>query len=1670
MPRPNAGGGRYNQNNNDAGVPRRAMFSFSASGKGGGKGDGKGKGGKGEKGEKGKGKRPVFESQKELDKWKGQQKGQAAASQPAQAAAKGQAAGQPAKQSLWPKIEPPSYTHGIFALTRDDHMALEPLLNPAAASADLQGEKLPPDVEEDAADFLRELGLLMQRIRPALQVVAPQLLWEAEETGSAVSARAAAERALEWICSVTPEKELPARLKEAHEVTAFRRKQEERNVTFQTKALLLGGGVDSNHIARIEKLGFSRAKAIEALANAPDHDLLTAVKGLLAGYLPLELEQTGEDIVVSSPDDLKEETEALQGAYGEKEVQGYYNFGNFEVAVEVPGTQWELAVLIPETLPYPSVSPLLCPKHPRLREAGRPRLLGALGDVCRESLGVPMLFILCEWLLSEGERFLVRSDEEGPEASRQAAGASGASSHVERSLEASAQQKAKEEEEAKAKESRVAFLKSLQAEEETSKLKDKIAIQIRSDPDEASQYDLAGYDDARVKELVREAFGSPLEGDHMVRITFVIGGGKLVRQKYSESLGKVLGSALQDLGFQQDSTASSTWESAGTFKGQHDTQKNLKLVHVFPRMTKPAAAGQSGGEEAADVAYRRLAMSEWDDFSQEVAAWVRSRELRPRAEGLLAYLRSTGEELQDVDERLQNGQPVSESKRKNYDELVGAEDLEERASWLTKQLRPRQRDSPGDGPDGSTLSFEAPAELTERLASSAAPNAEAAAPKQEEDDVAWLRRRVQQVERENQRLQTDFKRSKPLDEVRHGLPAWTLRDDIQRAVRENQVIVVQGETGCGKSTQVPQFILEDWVARGEGGAVNLLMTQPRRISAIGVAERIASEMDSSIGDLAGYSIRLESKKSARTKILVCTTGVVLRRLEADRSLRGVTHIVVDECHERDLDTDFLLIVLKEILPSRPALKVVLMSATINAQIFCDYFDKCHSIKIPGRTFPVTPYFLEHALQQTHFVVEPDSEFTRKDAAPLEHHEKMELQQLYEKAEYQELIQGPVSPFVMEQINRMDPERINFDLVAAVVRHIHANVDPPSRGKSPGAILVFVPGFGEIKRCIRSLVDEDPFQSKGYGKGGKGGGSGGGTGGGLWVLPLHSMVSVADQRLVFKKPEKGLRKVVVTTNIAETSITIDDVEYVVDCCRHKQTKYDPQNRVSMLVDCSETKANAKQRRGRAGRVKAGVCYHLVNVRKWRRLEDFEKPEMLRVPLDSLCLRISLLGLGHPAKFLAKALTPPTEAAVRSSLQQLVELSAVELSQQRRTPLEEQMDNAEAAAAEKEDQERLMKAKLRLTPLGAHLAQLPVDAGMGKLLVLGCLFGIPEDVCVLAAALTTKSPFQASMADSRKEGEKRRVELSSGYSDGTLESDHLLLVSLFEKWEALVPKSQACRNWCRQNGLDNQTFETVSDTRTHLHGVLVEQGFIARRPEEKKGGKGARSAGSNWMPPCLATIASAKEEFERRKRQLLRSLLCAALWPNVVLRRPGGQLTAKHQAALTFHPSSILGLQDSLAAEVQNGDWNCPSCGFFCFAHREVCPNCGTDKPPPQKQQKDARPLRHRAFVYGEKVRSVGNPGSGKKPQVHVKDCCGVSVKSLFLLGHRVGVDYLSGRASVDGWVHCHAAPRDMAMVLGLRRRLQEVLSKLLTSNPADGPDGKAPEVIDAATAMLVLDVE
>eukprot|EP00439_Symbiodinium_sp_Y106_P022708 s3761_g2.t2 len=444
-----------------------------------------------------------------------------------------------------------------------------------------------------------------------------------------------------------------------------------------------------------------------------------------------------------------------------------------------------------------------------------------------------------------------------------------------------------------------------------------------------------------------------------------------------------------------------------------------------------------------------------------------------------------------------------------------------------------------------------------------------------------------------------------------------------------------------------------------------------------------------------------------------------------------------------------------------------------------------------------------------------------------------------------------------------------------------------------------------------------------------------------------------------------------------------------------------------------------------------------------------------------------GIGYPDLATSRR-TSPGRQLLRSGLKKIavtgtgsrqaarqVELSAVELREKVAGSAPEEIGSR---GWDKDDQQRLLKAKLRLTPLGNHLAQLPVDAGCAKLLVLGCIFGVPGDVCTLAAALSVKSPFAVTAAgkgSGKGAQEQRKMELA-----GDLESDQLVLVKLFEHWERLGKRTQAARVWCRENGLDLQAFESVSDMRRHLMGILVEQGFSS--PETSDDGSKRR------MPACLSSILAAKEEFNRRRFQLLRSLLCAALWPNALLAKDNGTLFARNATSLGFHSSSVLALQADQAAQEASGDWTCPQCGFYNFASREECKSCWAPRPssPPRRR---VRPLRHRAFMFGEKVRSLAT-GQGQKSQTLCRDCCGVSLKSLFLLGHRIQVDFLKGQASVDGWIHCQAAAQDASMLLGMRRRLQDVLSRQLARKSAEALTSDDAEVVNVISQMLVMDVE
>ena len=432
---------------------------------------------------------------------------------------------------------------------------------------------------------------------------------------------------------------------------------------------------------------------------------------------------------------------------------------------------------------------------------------------------------------------------------------------------------------------------------------------------------------------------------------------------------------------------------------------------------------------------------------------------------------------------------------------------------------------------------------------------------------------------------------------RKRLPAWTLMDDIVQAVRSNQVTIVSGETGSGKSTQVIQFVLDDAIQNSVGSSTNIICTQPRRISALSLADRVSEERCSRVGDEVGYSIRGESKKTAgRTRITFMTAGVLLRRLQRSNmreiidSVSDLSHIVLDEVHERSKDTDFLLILLRDIMKQRKDLKVILMSATMDSKIFQDYFSEermsIGRVHVPGRTFPIEDYYLDDLLDLVG--------------------EHPQLQRLQHEILHET---GGVPRSKQDRVSE-----INYDLVVAAVAEADLQL------MQGGSILIFLPGEHEIRKTIEAMR----------------------TIPNLYPLMLHGSLPPSEQRRVFLPAPTGKRKVIVSTNIAETSLTIDDVVGVIDTGRVKENTLDPETSITRLVVSWASKAAVQQRSpplpvhplgepradylalgGRAGRTRAGIVsaalssYHSKQSSFWgcQRAE----PRLHTIALSLLLLR-------------------------------------------------------------------------------------------------------------------------------------------------------------------------------------------------------------------------------------------------------------------------------------------------------------------------------------------------------------------------------------------------------------------------------------------------------------------
>ncbi|XP_041993919.1 DExH-box ATP-dependent RNA helicase DExH6-like isoform X2 [Salvia splendens] len=658
---------------------------------------------------------------------------------------------------------------------------------------------------------------------------------------------------------------------------------------------------------------------------------------------------------------------------------------------------------------------------------------------------------------------------------------------------------------------------------------------------------------------------------------------------------------------------------------------------------------------------------------------------------------------------------------------------------------------------------------------------------------------------------------KQIAQNRSKLPIASFRDAITSSVESNQVVLVCGETGCGKTTQVPQFLLDHAWSKGE--TCKVVCTQPRRISATSVAERIASERGESIGDSVGYK---------------------------------------DEIHERDRFSDFMLAIIRDMLPSHPHLRLVLMSATIDADRFSKYFGGCPVIRVPGFTYPVKSYYLEDVLalvrssEHNHVkctsgdVAVKDSPLTEECRVSLDEaielassnddfdpllelissqgdsrvfnyqHSKTGVTPLMVSAEQGRVSyvctllsfgvdcdlrsnagktaldyaeqgnQGDVAEIIKKHMGKaftqsdkeqdlldkylshVDPELIDCLLIEQLLRRI-------CNDSTDGAVLVFLPGWDDINRTREKLLSSPYFKDPSK----------------FLVIALHSMVPLVEQKKVFKRPPPGCRKIVLSTNIAETSVTIDDVVYVIDSGRMKEKSYDPYNNVSTLHSSWISKASAKQREGRAGRCQAGICYHLYSKFRASSLPEFQVPEIKRMPIEELCLQVKLMDPSCKIEeFLQKTLDPPVYETIQNAITVLQDIGALSLEEQ-------------------------------LTELGQKLGALPVHPLTSKMLFFAILLNCLDPALTLACASDCKDPFILPMLpNERKKAQVARLELASLYGGN---GDQLAIIAAFDCWKMAKQRGDEAK-FCSQYFVSAATMKLISSMRKKLEGELLRHGFI------------------------------------------------------------------------------------------------------------------------------------------------------------------------------------------------------------------------------------------------------
>lgn len=966
-----------------------------------------------------------------------------------------------------------------------------------------------------------------------------------------------------------------------------------------------------------------------------------------------------------------------------------------------------------------------------------------------------------------------------------------------------------------------------------------------------------------------------------------------------------------------------------------------------------------------------------------------------------------------------------------------------------------------------------------------------------------------------------------LDAFRKALPVYELQEQIIQSIRDHQVVLVLGETGSGKTTQIPQFLLDDCSATAS--PCRIFCTQPRRLATIAVAERVAAERGENIGQTVGYQIRLESRVSPKTLLTFCTSGVLLRTLMAgDEALSTVTHVIVDEVHERDGLTDFLLTKMKEVLQKMPNLRLVLSSAALDVSLFMRYFGSCPVIHIKGCPYEVKQLFLEDILRSTAYtnkdmikykkeaqkeesqqcslsewcerdVPQADpperptvcvlqdnqllddggdsvfSQMSEKDVSSLEpwllremdscissiflnqdadaftqlfnlilnenisvdyrhsetsatalmvsagrgfvsHTEQLlnmganinikasngwtalDWAKHFKQTEAVDLLESHIwcaeaSPqdeasllqnsscelscedqeLLKAYHHSFDDEKVDLQLILHLLHSICQSSDQ-------GAVLIFLPGYDEIV----SLRDQILFDDKRFTEHQQR----------FQVFVLHSSMQTSDQKKVLKSTPKGVRKIILSTNIAETSITVSDVVFVIDSGKVKEKAYDALNNVTMLKMVWISKASALQRKGRAGRCRPGVCFHLFSRLRFSNMLEHQIPQLLRMPLQELCLHTKLLApINCPvAEFLSRAPEPPHINTVKHAVQMLKTIDAMD-------PWE------------------------NLTELGLHLADLPVEPHLGKMVLCAVVLKCLDPVLTIACTLAHREPFVLPA-----QAAQRRVAMlcRRRFTANTF-SDHMALLRAFQAWQKARSDGWE-RAFCEKNFLSQATMEIIVSMRTQLLGQLRATGFVRAR-----GGGDIRDVNQN------------SENWA-----VVKAALVAGMYPNLI-HRDGLSLSGEKEKKVRLHPTSVLSQPQYKKIPPANGqaaavdslptDWLIYD--EMTRAHRIASVRCCTA----------VTPLTIALFGGGAKLPSsalqeaVLQRGSADSSDSEVEDQCSARQAHLTL----------------DHWINFRLDPETAELVFGLRQRWQSVFLRRIRS------PSKACSQLDESTIRTLVSV-